>query len=40
MTGALMRLLVWWVETPNDYTPQDMASMLFQAVYREAPPTP
>ena len=28
ITGALVRLLVWWAETPNDYTPQQMADMM------------
>lgn len=38
MTGALMRLLLWWAETPNTYTPQDMAKMVYQAAYRQPPP--
>jgi AcrR family transcriptional regulator len=28
LTGALFRLLVWWLETPNEYTPEEMAAML------------
>lgn len=38
MTGALVRLMLWWIETPNDYTPLQMADMLYQAVYRQPPP--
>lgn len=38
MTGALMRLLLWWAETPNDYTPEQMAQMVYQAAYRQPPP--
>lgn len=38
ITGALVRLLVWWAETPNAYSPQDMADMLYQSIYRQAPP--
>ncbi len=38
ITGALVRLLVWWAETPNDYTPQQMADMMYQTVYRQPPP--
>jgi len=38
ITGALVRLLVWWAETPNDFTPQQMADMMYQTVYRQAPP--
>ncbi len=38
MAGALMRLLVWWCETRSDYTPEQMAAMLFEIVYRQPPP--
>ncbi len=38
ITGALVRLLVWWAETPNHYTPQQMADMMYQTVYRQPPP--
>jgi AcrR family transcriptional regulator len=38
ITGALVRLLIWWSETPNDYTAQQMAQMLYEAVYRQRPP--
>ena len=38
MSGALLRLLVWWVETPNPYTTEDMASMLFETIYHHPPP--
>jgi AcrR family transcriptional regulator len=38
ISGALVRLLVWWAETPNDYTPQQMADMMYQTVYRQPPP--
>jgi AcrR family transcriptional regulator len=38
ITGSLVRLIIWWAETPNDYTPQQMADMLYQAVYRQSPP--
>ncbi|MEZ4672351.1 MAG: TetR/AcrR family transcriptional regulator [Anaerolineae bacterium] len=34
-TGGLIRLLIWWLETPNDYTPKQMAAMLYEAVYRQ-----
>jgi AcrR family transcriptional regulator len=37
-SGALMRLMVWWLETPNPYTPEDMADMTYQTVYRAPPP--
>lgn len=38
IAGALMRLLVWWLETANDYTPEDMADMMYQTIYRQMPP--
>lgn len=36
ITGALVRLIVWWIETPNDYTPEQMADMFFRAIHRTA----
>lgn len=38
VTGALMRLTLWWLETPNDYSPADMADMLY-ALIHGGPPT-
>jgi AcrR family transcriptional regulator len=38
--GGLIQLLIWWAETPNDYTPQQMTDMLFVSLYRQAPPRP
>lgn len=38
MAGAMLRLLIWWIETPDIYTAEQMAAMLYQAVYRESPP--
>lgn len=37
VTGALMRLAIWWLETPNGYTPEHMAGMFHEMVYHEAP---
>jgi len=34
IVGAMWRLLMWWLETPNDYSPDQMAVMLYRAVYR------
>ena len=36
--GALFRLMVWWAETPNNHSPQDMADMTYHMFYRQAPP--
>ena len=29
ITGAAIRLIIWWLEIPNDYTAEDMARMLY-----------
>jgi AcrR family transcriptional regulator len=39
MAGATIQLLLWWLETPNDYTPDDMARMLYRMIYRAEVPT-
>ncbi len=39
LTGAISRLLSWWLETRNDYTPEQMAAMTYKALYRKQPPT-
>jgi AcrR family transcriptional regulator len=38
ISGALLRLMTWWLETGQRYTPEEMADMLYQTVYREKPP--
>jgi hypothetical protein len=38
LVGLLSRLLYWWLETPQQYTPEQMASMTYIALYRKAPP--
>ncbi len=38
MTGLVARLVIWWLETPNEYSPEQMAGMTYRAVYRQAPP--
>jgi AcrR family transcriptional regulator len=40
MTGALMRLVRWWVETPNEYTAEQMAAMFYKMLFRQDLPTP
>ena len=37
VVGSLMRLVLWWLETPNQYTPMQMADMLFTLVHGKAP---
>jgi AcrR family transcriptional regulator len=38
--GALMRLTIWWLETPNDYTPRQMADMLYALIHGHSPTSP
>lgn len=38
ITGALVRLLLWWAQTPNGHTPETMARMVYEAVYRQPAP--
>jgi AcrR family transcriptional regulator len=39
LTGVISRLLFWWLETPNSYSPEQMAAMTYEALYRKSPPT-
>jgi AcrR family transcriptional regulator len=38
LVGVLSRLLSWWFETPQDYSPEQMADMTYMALYRKASP--
>jgi AcrR family transcriptional regulator len=38
ITGAVVRLVLWWLETPNNYTPEQMAKMLYRALHHQEPP--
>jgi len=38
LTGAITRLVLWWIETPNPYTPEQMAGMLYEALHHKKPP--
>jgi len=33
LAGALTQTLIWWIETPNDYTPSQMAKMFYHMVF-------
>jgi len=39
MTGLITRMISWWLDTPNDYTAEQMAGMIYQALYHKKPPT-
>ncbi len=38
-TGLITRMIDWWLNTPNNYTAEQMAGMLYQVLYRKKPPT-
>jgi len=33
ITGAVIGLIVWWLENDNDFNPDEMAAMLFNALH-------
>lgn len=37
VVGALMRLVLWWLETPNDYSPSQMADIVYKLIHGEEP---
>ena len=39
MAAVATGMISWWLETPNDYAADEMASMLYQVLYRERPPS-
>jgi hypothetical protein len=39
VTGAVIRLVMWWLETPSDYTPEHMAALLYRALHHQEPPS-
>lgn len=38
ITGALVRLIIWWLENDNDYTPEQMAVMLYETLHHQKAP--
>jgi len=40
LTGMISRLLFWWLETPNHYSTEQIASMTYEALYRKQAPVP
>ncbi len=37
ITGAVMNLMLWWLETPNNYSPEEMAGMLYEMMNHKKP---
>ena len=38
VTGAIIRLIIWWLETENDYPPEKMAGMLYETIHHQKAP--
>jgi len=38
LTGLISRLLYWWLESPDNYSAEQMATMTYEALYRKKPP--
>ncbi|MBZ0279264.1 MAG: TetR/AcrR family transcriptional regulator [Anaerolineae bacterium] len=36
--GGLVRLIQWWLKTPNDYSPKQMADQFFEIIFQQPPP--
>ncbi|MGD8813279.1 MAG: TetR/AcrR family transcriptional regulator [Anaerolineales bacterium] len=39
VVGSLLSLAIWWLETPNEYSAQEIAGMLYQTLFRQVPPS-
>lgn len=39
LTGMISRLFYWWLDTPNNYSAEQMATMTYKVLYRKNPPT-
>ena len=35
IVGAVWRLIMWWLQTPNDYSADQMADMMYRMVFRK-----
>jgi AcrR family transcriptional regulator len=38
VVGLLYTLIFWWLETPNEYSVQEMAAILYRTLHHQAPP--
>jgi AcrR family transcriptional regulator len=38
VTGAIIQLVRWWLETPNNASADEMAGMLYKALHHRDPP--
>jgi AcrR family transcriptional regulator len=37
IVGSIVSLAIWWLETPNEYTAEQMAAMLYETLFHQAP---
>jgi AcrR family transcriptional regulator len=37
-TGMITRMIDWWLDTPNVYTAEQMAGMMYKVLYHKQPP--
>lgn len=38
IAGAVQQVIGWWIQSNMQYTPQEMAGMMYQIIYRVSPP--
>jgi len=38
VVGLLFSLILWWLETPNEYSAEDMAEVLYRTLHHRPPP--
>ena len=38
LAGAVLQVVEWWIASEFKVTPQEMAEMMYQIIYRESPP--
>lgn len=36
--GSVLSLAIWWLETPNPYSPEQIAAMLYEGLHHRPPP--
>lgn len=38
VVGLLFSLIYWWIETPNEYSIEEMASIMYSTLHHDSPP--
>lgn len=39
LTGAIIQLVVWWLETPNTYSVEQIAALFYESIHHKKAPT-